>query len=81
MITISKVSVIALCVKNLHFLNRIALKMPENKPIKMDTNPNIKKLPAISNTLPALNSNVVDLKLVTVLNRMMLTISLNTPSP
>ena len=50
-ITISNVSVMALCVKNLACLNKTLLKIPHTSPINIDTSPSIKKFPAIVNTL------------------------------
>jgi len=80
MITISKVSVMGLWHKNLHFLNRILLKIPDTRPSNIDTKASIIKFPTIEKKVATSNSKL-SLNLTTVPNRMILTISLKTPSP
>ena len=67
-------------VKNLNHLNIKLLNNPKNIPIPTDSTAKAKKLPNISKGVVAVKSKLV-LKLCTVLNKIMLTISLNTPSP
>ena len=80
MIIKRSVSVIAEWVKNLNHLNIKLLNNPKNIPIPTDSTAKARKLPRISNGVVAVKSKLV-LKLCTVLNRIILTISLNTPSP
>ena len=73
------VSVIAEWVRNLKYLKARLLKTPKPNPKDNDAAANAKKFSIIRNGVAVVNSVV--LSYCTVLNRMMLTISLNTPSP
>lgn len=79
MIIIRRVSVIGEWHKNLQYLNNRLLKTPPRTPKARDANASVMKLPAITSGVVPVNS-VLESD-YTVLNRMMLTISLNTPSP
>jgi hypothetical protein len=80
MITIKSVSVTALWQRNLQCLKSKLLNIPALSPISIDTIPSIKKLPAMEKGVKGVKSKS-DLKLCTVLNRIILTMSLKTPSP
>lgn len=73
------VSVIAEWHRNLAYLKRKLLSMPNRRPIAKDDNASTMKLPIIVNGVLTVNSYV--LSPATVLNRMILTMSLKTPSP
>lgn len=55
------------------------VRKPNRSPITRDTIPSIKNSPMISNGVAAVNS--VDCSWITVLNNIIETMSLNTPSP
>jgi hypothetical protein len=79
MISIRRVSVIGEWHKNLQYLKRRLLNTPPKTPNAKEANASVMKLPAImSGVLPV---NSVFESDYTVLNRMILTISLKTPSP
>ena len=73
------VSVMAECVKNLQYLNARLLAIPKPSPNPKDAAAKPMKFPMIINGVATVNSAVE--RPLTVLNRMMLTISLKTPSP
>lgn len=73
------VSVIAEWVRNLKYLKARLLKTPKPNPKDRDAAANPKKLRIIRKGVLVVNSAV--LSYCTVLNRMMLTMSLKTPSP
>ena len=74
------VSVAAEWVRDLKCLSMILLNSPKVKPIKIEMRPKSKNYPIISKGEYHSNSKSVP-KPFTVLKRMMLTMSLNTPSP
>ena len=73
------VSVIAEWHKNLAYLNMRLLRTPNRSPIANDERAKVTKFRMIVNGVEAENSSFY--KLVTVLKRVVLTISLKTPSP
>ena len=78
-ISINKVSVIAEWHKNLMYLNIRLDAAPNTTPIEIEERANSIKLPAITKGVDAVNT--VEFRLYTVLNRIILTMSLKTPSP
>lgn len=75
----STVSVMAEWHKNRKYLNIRLLRIPKRRPIARDDKANTMKLKIIVKGVDAVKDSFY--RLVTVLKRMMLTISLKTPSP
>ena len=73
------VSVIAEWHRNRAYLKRKLLRIPNNRPIASDEAANTMKFPIMVKGVLGVKS--CDLKPLTVLKRIMLTMSLNTPSP
>jgi len=73
------VSMIGLILRNLQCLKTKLVTKPKMSPIASETMPSIKNSPMISKGVAAVK--LVDCSWITVLNRMIETMSLNTPSP
>ena len=74
-----KVSMIGLTVINLKYLKVKQQRNPNMSPTRIETTPSMRNCPAIINGV--VDVNVADWRLLTVLKRMIETMSLKTPSP
>ena len=79
MANIKKVSMMGVTVINLKCLKTKEVIIPQTRPTSIETTPSSKNWPIMTKTV--LVSNVYDQRLFTVLNNIIETISLNTPSP